>query len=1272
MKHKALSLLLFASSPLMAADVTVTGDITANTTWTADNTYIMDKPIFVTNGAVLTIEPGTLILGDENTGNSTFGSLVVTRGSQLVAEGTAAAPIVFTAREERDGIDGNPAVKPDPALGDASYWGGIVLLGNAQVNNYVGGVNTGEARIEGFPVEANTTNTTYGGGLNPNNTDSSGVLKYVSIRFGGYEFAANNEINGLTLGGVGSGTTIQFVEVVSNSDDGVEFFGGTVNTKNIAVAFCHDESFDIDQGHSGFHQFWFAIQNANPSLGDFGGEWDGGFGSTVTEGPETLVTIYNMTLLGTGSTAVGSIDDGINLSDAFAGTLANSVIHDFNGVALSNVGDGVQLPKPVFNNNTWGVFAGGAGIVPNIGGANATDPAGSNNSVVGTDPQFRGISRIADGGLDPRPSSSSSLLTDSLAALPVGAPAGFFEQVNYRGAFGESNWLRGWSYLDQKGYLASSDSLVVDDITTNTTWTADNTYILDKPIFVTNGSVLTIEPGTLILGDENTGNSTFGSLVVTRGSKLVAEGTAEAPIVFTAREERDGIDGNPAVKPDPALGDASYWGGIVLLGNAQVNNYVGGVNTGEARIEGFPVEANTTNTTYGGGLVPNNADNSGVLKYVSIRFGGFEFAANSEINGLTLGGVGSGTTIEFVEVVSNSDDGVEFFGGTVNTKNIAVAFCHDESFDIDQGHSGFHQFWFAIQNANPSLGDFGGEWDGGHGSTVTEGPESLVTIYNMTLLGTGSTAVGSIDDGINLSDAFAGTLANSVIHDFNGVALSNVGDGVQLPKPVFNNNTWGVFAGGAGIVPNIGGANAVDPAGSNNSAVGTDPQLRGISRITDGGLDPRPSNGSTLLTSSLAALPSGAPVGFYDQVNYRGAFGETNWLSGWSYLDKAGYLSEIPDVPVVDATAPVITLIGANPLNVLFGGTFTDPGASVSDNVDATRTITGTGTVNTNQAGSYVITYNAVDAAQNSAVTVTRSVIVSEPVPVIPTSELFVTSPGSKADIANYFVNEPFTNAVVAVVGKLPSGLKFNASTKVITGYPSKLPAQATFSVTVLGEPAADFVMGFAAQAVTTEVLGTHIVQTPAGDNLTIVITNKASASVSILKPGVTKAISAKGLVVFDSEASDPSQEWTLNIPAQNLAIAFPVTRELKVEDGSYLGDYGLYDGKSLRGFKSSDSTGTIVLNKAATNVQITGILGSKGSVSWTVTPVGGKAIKVKGSVSADGICSLYANVPVAGVMAGMVRVDEELDVNDVPTGQLTVSLLQGFEGWTPVSYTAP
>ena len=718
--YRFIGTALFATlTQLHAADVNVTADITTNTTWTASNTYILDKSIFVKSGATLTIEPGTTILGTTNVGNNTRGSLVITRTGKIHAEGTAEAPIVMTAKEERD-FEGT-VDELDPAAGDGGYWGGLIILGNAPINYYTGPTtNANEFSIEGFPA-GSTSDILYGG---TNAADNSGVVKYVSIRFGGYVYATNKEINGLTMGGVGSGTTIENIEVVSNTDDGVEIFGGTVNTKRIAVAFCQDDSFDLDEGHSGSHQFWFAIQNANGEFGDRGGEWDGGNGSDAvrTGTPYTTATIYNATFIGNSGTSGTNNNAAFYLDDYFAGQLHNSVITEFSGNAIDKASDGVgngTAPQPaasVFSNNTWGTFGGTAGLLATLNASGS--PSGTGNSAINTDPMLRGISRTANGGLDPRPQAGSPLLTAARSAFP--ARSNSFEQVDYRGAFGDSNWLDGWSYLSQKGYLGNvtADVNVTTDITTDTTWTADKTYILDKSIFVKSGATLTIEPGTTILGTTNVGNNTRGSLVITRTGKIHAEGTAEAPIVMTAKEERD-FEGT-VDELDPAAGDGGYWGGLIILGNAPINYYTGPTtNANEFSIEGFPA-GSTSDILYGG---TNAADNSGVVKYVSIRFGGYVYATNKEINGLTMGGVGSGTTIENIEVVSNTDDGVEIFGGTVNTKRIAVAFCQDDSFDLDEGHQGNHQFWFAIQNATGSLGDRGGEWDGGNGSIVTGTPK---------------------------------------------------------------------------------------------------------------------------------------------------------------------------------------------------------------------------------------------------------------------------------------------------------------------------------------------------------------------------------------------------------------------------------------------------------------------------------------------------------------------------------------------------------------------
>ena len=164
-------------------------------------------------------------------------------------------------------------------------------------------------------------------------------------------------------------------------------------------------------------------------------------------------------------------------------------------------------------------------------------------------------------------------------------------------------------------------------------------------------------------------------------AKIIAAGTHNNPIVFTALDERD----NPG---SLSLATTQKWGGLIVLGKADLNHL-----EDELEIEGFP-SGSSEYIKYGGN---DDTDNSGVIRYVSIRYGGYEFAAGEEINGLTLGAVGSGTTIEYVEVYNNSDDGIEFFGGTVNTKYMVMAYNEDESFDIDQGYRGKNQFWFVIQ-----------------------------------------------------------------------------------------------------------------------------------------------------------------------------------------------------------------------------------------------------------------------------------------------------------------------------------------------------------------------------------------------------------------------------------------------------------------------------------------------------------------------------------------------------------------------------------------------
>ncbi|MFT5884927.1 MAG: hypothetical protein ACI9IP_001384 [Arcticibacterium sp.] len=208
------------------------------------------------------------------------------------------------------------------------------------------------------------------------------------------------------------------------------------------------------------------------------------------------------------------------------------------------------------------------------------------------------------------------------------------------------------------------------------TWTADRIYTLQGKVVVDAGITLTIEPGTIIKGSKGTG-SLASALVVARGGKLMAEGTAEAPIVFTALDDNITIGEKFGTNLDET--NNSEWGGLIILGNAPISARGGA----DAQIEGIP--ADDTYGAYGGN---NPTDNSGVIKYVSVRHGGALIGDGNEINGITLGGVGSGTVIEYVEVVGNKDDGIEFFGGTVNLIYGLVWGQNDDGYDIDQSYSG--------------------------------------------------------------------------------------------------------------------------------------------------------------------------------------------------------------------------------------------------------------------------------------------------------------------------------------------------------------------------------------------------------------------------------------------------------------------------------------------------------------------------------------------------------------------------------------------------------
>jgi Secretion system C-terminal sorting domain len=265
----------------------VSGEITQNTTWTADKTYLLLGNVYVKNNATLTIQPGTLVQGDKNT----HAALVIRRGAKIVANGSRQQPILFTSNA------------PQPAPGD---WGGLVLCGYAPTNTNTG---TGVACLgvaEGG-IDTPDGDARYGSGDQPggcgNADDNSGILRFVRIEYAGYAFQLNNELNGLTLAGVGRGTTIDYVQVSYSGDDGFEFFGGTVNCKHLISYGNRDDDFDMDLGYQGNIQFALAIRN--PALADVSGsnglEVDNdGSGTTAT--PKTRPNLSNFTIVGPNGT----------------------------------------------------------------------------------------------------------------------------------------------------------------------------------------------------------------------------------------------------------------------------------------------------------------------------------------------------------------------------------------------------------------------------------------------------------------------------------------------------------------------------------------------------------------------------------------------------------------------------------------------------------------------------------------------------------------------------------------------------------------------------------------------------------------------------------------------------------------------------------------------------------------------------------------------------------------------------------------------------------
>ncbi len=855
-----------------------------------DSTYIMSGFVYVESTAVLNIEEGVVVKSLSGQAENAT-ALIISRGGKINAVGKKDNPIIFTS------VSDDVTDATDLGESDRGLWGGVLLLGKAPLNFTDGG--GGENNIEGIP--SSEIRGLYGG---DDASDNSGVMKYVSIRHAGSVIGGDNEINGLTFGAVGSGTTIDHIEVFANLDDGFEWFGGTVNTKNLIAAYCGDDAFDYDEGFRGKGQFWFAIHTADE--GNRGGEHDGGPSSCEACRPYAIPTVYNATYIGSGKDSDNADSEGIILRDNAGAKYYNSIFYDFPGTMLkiedlSSGHDSKDMYTEgniEFAHNIFYNFGAGDSISDIVlfdGASDASDLVDDmkswGNKVV--DPQIGSVGRAVGESLDPHPAANGpAAYTSDLQPYTDT----WFDDVTYKGAFGHDNWANGWTSLSQLGILVDweaqqasvGDTLTDDDIQEDQTVTLqqDSTYILKGFVYVEDGAELIIEEGVKIKALSGQAEDA-SALIVARGGKINAQGTATNPIIFTSVSDdlTDGTDLGPS--------DRGLWGGVLLLGKAPLNFTDGG--GGENNVEGIP--ATEVRGKYGG---DNPYDNSGVMKYVSIRHAGSVIGGDNEINGLTFGAVGSGTTIDHVEVYANLDDGFEWFGGTVNTKHLIAAYCGDDAFDYDEGFRGKGQFWFAIHTADE--GNRGGEHDGGPSSCETCEPYAIPTVYNATYIGSGKDSDNADSEGMILRDNAGAKYYNSIFTDFPGTMLkiedlSSGGDSKQM----FEN---GHIEFAHNIFYNFGAGNTLsdivlfDGAAGNDALVDSmrswgdtivDPKLVSIGRDIGETLDPHPMASSpAMYTADLKSYDDD----FFTSVNYKGAFGHSNWANNWTALSEAGILAD--------------------------------------------------------------------------------------------------------------------------------------------------------------------------------------------------------------------------------------------------------------------------------------------------------------------------------------------------------------------------------------------
>ncbi len=545
----SLSVLVGISSAASAAEILVTEDISTSTTWTADNTYNLQNQIYVLPGATLTIEKGTRIASTPTVDGA--GSLAVCRGAKIFALGTAEEPIVMTSTAD------------DGTWREAcNEWGNLTIMGSAYISNSFEAGNTAtfgagnQSPMEGLTPEfPGDPRAIYGGG---DDEDNSGALSHLSIRYGGRVVGLTNELNGLSLGGIGRGTDIDHIEIMNNVDDGIEIWGGTVNLRYVNIWNIGDDSFDIDQGWRGSAQYGLIVQgfsrdaSQGSGVGDNMCETDGAENSDAQ--PVTTAQIANFTLIGQPIDGDGATAwrDGarVQYNQCIIQDCGEKVVRPDgdDGDGASGYGhNGTLTLAQVFTtpanttssaNDSGIAAAGGAAYLysAQVGGT----LAGINDSVLYNNvnySDFNSLNGARDNVVAAKAMPIVSLERDlpvvrggkvqqrvvsidpraagqAVSANGANGENGFVEAASFRGGFGDTVWLCGWSATDEFGFLATPDESCAAIV--------DCPADFDGDGFVGGGDIGSLlsnwgTPNGDLNGDGTTNGADFGVLLTSFG-----------------------------------------------------------------------------------------------------------------------------------------------------------------------------------------------------------------------------------------------------------------------------------------------------------------------------------------------------------------------------------------------------------------------------------------------------------------------------------------------------------------------------------------------------------------------------------------------------------------------------------------------------------------------------------------------------------------------------------------------------------------------------------